>query len=72
MVELRAHLEYLSSGENRAGCADLVTSPLRTFLSVSARSHVSKGHRDSFGFRIAYGRRTDALAILVESVLAHC
>ncbi|KAK0123990.1 hypothetical protein ONS95_008979 [Cadophora gregata] len=27
-------LEYLSSGEKRAGCADLVTSPETTFLSV--------------------------------------
>ncbi len=27
-------LEYLSSGENRAGCADLVTSPETTFFRV--------------------------------------
>ena len=26
-VPFSTHLEYLSSGENRAGCADLVTSP---------------------------------------------
>lgn len=27
-------LEYLSSGENLAGCADFVTSPVTTFFSV--------------------------------------
>lgn len=26
--------DHLSSGEKRAGCADFVTVPLRTFLSV--------------------------------------
>lgn len=31
------NLEYLSSGENLAGCADLVTSPFRTFLRVYVR-----------------------------------
>jgi hypothetical protein len=31
------HLEYLSSGEKRAGWADLVTSPFRTFLRVYTR-----------------------------------
>lgn len=30
----RAYLEYLSSGEKRAGWADLVTSPWLTFLRV--------------------------------------
>ena len=31
-------LEYLSSGENRAGCADFETSPETTFLSVYWRT----------------------------------
>lgn len=34
-------LEYLSSGEKRAGCADLVTSPAETFLSVYRRLPVA-------------------------------
>jgi hypothetical protein len=32
-----AYLEYLSSGENLAGCADLVTVPSSTFFSVCHR-----------------------------------
>lgn len=28
------YLEYLSSGENLAGCADFVTTPSRTFFRV--------------------------------------
>ena len=35
--ETRTNLEYLSSGENLAGCADLVTAPSRTFLRVYTR-----------------------------------
>lgn len=31
---LQAYREYLSSGEKRAGCADLVTSPSTTFWRV--------------------------------------
>lgn len=42
------------------------------FLKRICDINVSKGHIDCFGFRIAYGRRTDALAILVKSVLPHC
>ena len=29
-----SYLEYLSSGEKRAGCADLVTTPSSTFFNV--------------------------------------
>lgn len=31
------YLEYLSSGEKRAGCADFVTSPSATFCRVYRR-----------------------------------
>jgi len=34
MHRMKAYLEYLSSGEKRAGWADLVTSPWLTFLRV--------------------------------------
>lgn len=34
-------LDHLSSGEKRAGCADLVTCPRATFLSVYRRVPLS-------------------------------
>lgn len=34
MRERSTYLEYLSSGENLAGCADLVTSPSVIFFRV--------------------------------------